>query len=214
MLKLHLQLFGGRGAGSGGSKQAQAEAEKINEITESLKPTNAKLIENMNEKQLEDEIAKVTSDLEYVNNKMQSVNGGNAENIGLIPMNQLYRGKERLIGRDLQRMTNKSVAFTQLYNNRESLNTRLNALNKAYNSVKGTGMSQKQLAQSKLKNTASTMTWTKAKGQFGNIYKSGDYEIHKVDDATFIYKGGKRISMAKTLKEAKSKVEYLESRKK
>ena len=190
-------------------------------------PTKAIQVENMNEAQLKQEIVKSNKKLERLQKTMNANLGGNTPNVGLIPLNQLngYNDKtknsaeaRRKADKQMTSTVNKAVAYTKAKTEYDTEKKHNDALNKALNTVKGTGKTTKQIKDEKLANIAknSTIKWEKStqKGQFGNITvrKSGDFEIHTTGGTSFIYKNGKQIGMRNKLKDATAFVELYKKR--
>ena len=184
-------------------------------------PTKSVHIENMNEAQLEQEIAKSDRKLLLLKKTMIDNLVDKTPDVGLIPLNQIngYNDKtkntakaQRKADKLITSTVNKSVAYTKAKANFDAEKKHNNALNKALNAVKGTGKTTKQIKDEKLADIAkkSTMKWEKStqKGQFGNvtIRKSGAYEI-RTGAMSHIYKNGERIGMTNKLKEAIAFVE-------
>ena len=191
------------------------------ELTDSQMPTRAVQIENMNEAQLEQEIAKSDKKLERLQKTMSANLGCNTQNIGLIPLNQLngFNDKnknseesKRKSDKQITSTVNKAVAYTKAKADYDAEKKRNKALNEALNTVKGTGKTAKQIKDEKLAKIAknSTTKWEKTtqKGQFGNvtIRKSGAYEI-RTGAMSLVYKNGERIYTANKLKDAIAFVE-------
>ena len=189
-------------------------------------PTKSVHIENMNEAQLEQEIAK--SDRKLLRLKKTLIDNlvNETSNVGLIPLNQIngYNDKtkntakaQRKADKLITSTVNKSVAYTKAKADYDAEKKRNNALIKALNTVKGTGKTTKQIKDEKLADIAkkSTMKWEKStqKGQFGNvtIRKSGAYEI-RTCAMSHIYKNGERIGITNKLKDAIAFVELYNKR--
>ena len=190
-------------------------------------PTKAIQVENMNEAQLKQEIAKSNKKLERLQKTMNANLGGNTPNVGLIPLNQLngYNDKtknsaeaRRKADKQMTSTVNKAVAYTKAKTEYDAEKKHNDALNKALNTVKGTGKTTKQIKDEKFANVAknSTIKWEKStqKGQFGNVTvrKSGDFEIRTTGGTSFIYKNGKQIGMTNKLKDATTFVELYKKR--
>ena len=184
-------------------------------------PTKSVHIENMNEAQLEQEIAK--SDRKLLRLKKILIDNlvDETPNVGLIPLNQIngYNDKnknseeaKRKSDKQITSTVNKAVAYTKAKADYDAEKKRNKSLNEALNTVKGMGKTAKQIKDEKLAKIAknSTMKWEKStqKGQFGNvtIRKSGAYEI-RTGAMSHIYKNGERIGMTNKLKEAIAFVE-------
>lgn len=191
--------------------------------------TKAIHVDNMNEAQLNAEIAKSDRKLQRLEKTMRANLDSGGSDIGLIPLNQLngYNDKTKNSGgarakadKQIQSTVNKAAAYTKAKTEYDYEKRRNDALNKALNTVKGTGKTTKQLKDEKLAKAGknSAMNWTKStqKGQFGNVTvrKSGDFEIRTMDGTSFIYKNGNRIGMTKKVKDATAFVELYNKRKK
>lgn len=191
------------------------------ELTDNQTPTRAVQIENMNEAQLEQEIAKSVRKIEHLQKTMNANLSSNTANVGLIPLNQLngYNDKnknseesKRKADKQITSTVNKAVAYTKAKADYDAEKKRNKALNEALNTVKGTGKTAKQIKDEKLAKIAknSTMKWEKSiqKGQFGNvtIRKSGAYEI-RTGAMSLVYKNGERVYTANKLKDAIAFVE-------
>lgn len=190
-------------------------------------PTKSVHIENMNEAQLEQEIAKSDRKLLLLKKTMIDNLVDKTPDVGLIPLSQIngYNDKtkntakaKRKFDKQITSTVNKSVAYTKAKANFDAEKKHNNALNKALNAVKGTGKTTKQIKDEKLADIAkkSTMKWEKStqKGQFGNITvrKSGDFVIRSTGGAFFIYKSGKQIGMTNKLRDATAFVELYNKR--
>ena len=184
-------------------------------------PTKSVHIENMNEAQLEQEIAKSNRKLERLQKTMNANLGGDTQDVGLIPLNQIngYNDKnknseeaKRKSDKQITSTVNKAVAYTKAKADYDAEKKRNKALNEALNTVKGMGKTAKQIKDEKLAKIAknSTMKWEKStqKGQFGNvtIRKSGAYEI-RTGAMSHIYKNGEQIGITNKLKDAIAFVE-------
>lgn len=194
-------------------------------------PTNAVQIENMNEAQLNKEIAKSDKKLQRLQKIMDDNKISIQQDIGAIPLNQLngYNDKtknsaeaKRKADKQINTTVKKAVEYTKAS---EDYNTELkhnNELNKALKTVKGTGKTTKQLKDEAVKKKVadtvknSTMKWNKSteKGQFGNVTvrKSGAFEIHTTGGTSFIYKDGKQLGMTNSVKKAITFVELYNKR--
>lgn len=190
-------------------------------------PTKSVQIENMNEAQLEQEIAK--SDRKLLRLKKTLIDNlvDETPNVGLIPLNQIngYNDKtkntakaQRKADKLITSTVNKSVAYTKAKADYDAEKKRNNALIKALNTVKGTGKTTKQIKDEKLADISknSTMKWEKStqKGQFGNVTvrKSGAFVIRSTGGVFFIYKNGKQIGMTNKLRDATAFVELYNKR--
>lgn len=190
-------------------------------------PTKSVHIENMNEAQLEQEIAKSDRKLLLLKKKMIDNLVDKTPDVGLIPLNQIngYNDKnknseeaKRKSNKQITSTVNKAVVYTKAKANFDAEKKHNDALNKALNAVKGTGKTTKQIKDEKLADIAkkSTMKWEKTtqKGQFGNVTvrKSGAFVIRSTGSVFFIYKNGKQIGMTNKLRDATAFVELYNER--
>lgn len=190
-------------------------------------PTKSVHIENMNEAQLEQEIAKSDRKLLLLKKTMIDNLVDKTPDVGLIPLNQIngYNDKnknseeaKRKSDKQITSTVNKAVAYTKAKANFDAEKKHYDALNKALNAVKGTGKTTKQIKDEKLADIAkkSTMKWEKTtqKGQFGNVTvrKSGAFVIRSTGSVFFIYKNGKQIGMTNKLRDATAFVELYNER--
>jgi len=184
---------------------------------DNLTPTNALKIENMNEAQLDNEIEKTQREIDRLEKIMS--NNKMSDNLSKdFPLGVGGSGwsaeRKKQFSQSVERDTIKAKNYTDAYNEKESLNNRLNALNKAKDQIKGTGKTQEQLKQDAINNTQSTLNWEKGKipSPYGkgtiNVIKANGYEIRSVDNGFYsIYKDGKSIGNTNKLKDAKAYVE-------
>ena len=190
-------------------------------------PTKSVHIENMNEAQLEQEIAKSDRKLLLLKKTMIDNLVDKTPDVGLIPLNQIngYNDKnknleeaKRKSDKQITSTVNKAVAYTKAKANFDAEKKHNDALNKALNAVKGTGKTTKQIKDEKLADIAkkTTMKWEKTtqKGQFGNVTvrKSGYFVIRSTGGVFFIYKNGKQIGMTNKLRDATAFVELYNER--
>lgn len=190
-------------------------------------PTKSVHIENMNEAQLEQEIAKSDRKLLLLKKTMIDNLVDKTPDVGLIPLNQIngYNDKnknseeaKRKSDKQITSTVNKAVAYTKAKANFDAEKKHNDALNKALNAVKGAGKTTKQIKDEKLADIAkkSTMKWEKTtqKGQFGNVTvrKSGAFVIRSTGSVFFIYKNGKQIGMTNKLRDATAFVELYNER--
>lgn len=190
-------------------------------------PTKSVHIENMNEAQLEQEIAKSDRKLLLLKKTMIDNLVDKTPDVGLIPLNQIngYNDKnknseeaKRKSDKQITSTVNKAVAYTKAKANFDAEKKHNDALNKALDAVKGTGKTTKQIKDEKLADIAkkSTMKWEKTtqKGQFGNVTvrKSGAFVIRSTGSVFFIYKNGKQIGMTNKLRDATAFVELYNER--
>ena len=201
---------GGRGGG-GAAKQA---------------PTNAKLVENMNEAQLNSEIAKAKRDIKAAEKAMNANDITNTAEARAMreafPLGVGGSGwtdqRRKAQARGLQRDLNKAVKFTEANKKKANAEARLKNLEKAKNEVKGTEKTQKEIRAEKsakaVKSTPKTLSWkTTQKGGWNNggyspkIISAGDFQIHGESGLYSIYKGGKLVGRTNKLSSAKAYAE-------
>lgn len=198
-------------SGGGGVKQA---------------PTNARVIENMNEAQLDLEIRKAKREIKAAEKTMGANNiTDTAEARAMREAFPLGVGgdgwtaqRRRAQARGLQRDLNKAVKYTEANKKKATAETRLKKLEKARNEVKGTGKTQGELNAEKRakaeKAAPKTMTWkTTQKGGWSNggyspkIISAGDFQIHGESGFYSVYKNGKLIGRTNKLSSAKAYAE-------
>lgn len=185
------------------------------------KATNARDIENMNEAQLNKEIAKAERSIARAN-KIMGINDITANTAAKARQETFPLGvggdgwsdaRKKANTKSIQSDVNKAVKYDDAYNAKKSAETRLKALQNAKKQVAGTGKTQKQIKEERLKNTKSTMTWKKEKSPNGwTVSKSGDFSISHLDGTYGIEHKGKNIGFVNTLKKAKSIAEIMQKR--
>lgn len=186
---------------------------------DNLTPTNALKIENMNEAQLDNEIAKTQREIDRLDSVMKN-NTKESELTKQFPLGVGGSGwsadRKKQFVKNIESETKQAKNFTDAYKDKESLKNRLDALNKAKEQVKGTGKTQEQLKQNVINNTQSTINWEKGKiaNPYGkgeiNVIKANGYEIRSVDNGFYsIYKDGKSVGNTNKLKDAKAYVERI-----
>lgn len=205
--------MGGRG-GSSGSKGGGggAAAKGAEQTSAKQKPTNAKAIENMNEAQLDNEIAKQQKIIASADKVMG--NTPKSENIGAIPLGQLTRGKTQAQkDKIIERSTNQAKKFTEAYDKKKMAETRLKNLEQAKKSVKGTGKTQKDLRNEKKKQAAKKSgDWKSTRTKEGTTYSQGENTITKQKGSSLFWLNGKYYF--NSLSDAKAAAKVLQSRKK
>ena len=204
--------MGGRGASS--SKGAG--------VIQPQKTTNAKFIENMNEKQLADEIAKEKRHLEIYKNQIAKLSQQSATDKAMqeqftLGVGGLNAKQIKQMGKSVERLVEKGTALKHTLNNQEIAERRLANLEQAQNEVKGTGQTQKQLQKQNEKNVIkanTTWKWTTTQKEAFDgvsftpkIIKSGNYSIEGTTGIVRIYKNGKQIGQADKWTQAKAFVE-------
>lgn len=203
-----------------GLQQAVMQAE---ETKPDQKPTKAKYIENMNEAQLDLEIAKQQRIIDSANRAMGNI--PQSENIGAIPLTQTMRGKtQSQINRVIERSVGQSRNFTDAYKKRERAQKKLAALQKAKNEVAGTGKTQSELQKKKQEKAKAgakqTLQWKQTSkggweggGYSPKIIKAGNLEIHGNSGYYSVYKDGVlKMQGVSKLSDAKAYAEKLKAR--
>ena len=186
-------------------------------------PTNTIHIENMNEAQLEQEIAKSDRKLLLLKKTMDNNIVATTPDVGLIPINQIngYNDKTKNSSEALSKAdkqmngtVNKAVAYTKAKSDYDAEKKRNNALIKALNTVKGTGKTTKQIRDEILADIAksSKMKWVKSTQNGVTVRKSGDFVIRSTGSVFFIYKNGEQIGMTNKLRDATAFVELYNKR--
>lgn len=186
-------------------------------------PTKSVHIENMNEAQLEQEIAKSDRKLEHFQKTMGNNLVDTTPDVGLIPLSQIngYNDKtkhsaeaKRKLDKQITSTVNKAVAYTKAKSDYDAEKKRNKALIKALNTVKGTGKTTKQIRDEILADIAksSTMKWVKSTQNGTTVRKSGAFVIRSTGSVFFIYKNGEQIGMTNKLREATAFVELYNKR--
>ena len=206
--------MGSRGAGSGRGASASQQ-----------KATNARDIENMNEAQLNKEIAKTQRTIDKLDSVMKKNSLDSAESramreafpLGVGMRTAAQQRKQAAINeRDVQ----KAKAYTDALDSKKAAETHLKALQDAKKQIAGTGKTQKQIREEKAKkavaNTPKTLKWkTTQKGGWVNggfapkIMKAGNVEIHSFGGIYELWKDGKQVGRTDKLSKAKAAAERL-----
>ena len=193
--------------------------------TKTAPATNAKIIENMNEAQLNNEIAKAKREIASAENTMSKNSiTDTAEARAMREAFPLGYGAStpkqiEKIGRNNERDARKAKTYTEAYDRKKAAETRLQNLEDAKKKVRGTGKTQRQLADESRKKAEAapkTLKWTTTnKGGWVNggyqskIIKSGNLEIHGSSGLYSIYKDGKLVTRVDKLATAKAYAEKL-----
>ena len=200
------------GGGSGGGKGSKAPKQI---------PTKAKIIENMNEAQLDEEIQKAEDRLKRYQAVMDRTRGGTEydramqDNFPLgVGGSGWNKSRREQFNRNNERGVENAKAFTDAYNNAQAEQRRLDNLRKAKSQISGTGKTQRQLRDerakqakqsaksAKPKTPKSTTKW--AKDGKGGI-SAGGFNIQKYgNDGYAIYRDGKFVTFASTQAAAKA----------
>lgn len=185
---------------------------KAGKVSTKQNPTNAKVIENMNEAQLDIEIAKQQKIIDSADRVMG--NTPKQENIGAIPLGQLTRGKTQAQkDKIIERSVNQVKKYTDAYDKKEAAETRLKSLQKAKKEVSGTGKTQKDLLSEKKKQAAkSSGDWKSTRTKEGTTYSQGENTITKQKGSSLFWLNGKYYF--NSLSDAKAAAKVLQSRKK
>ena len=183
--------------------------------------TNAVFIENMNEQQIDAEINKTEKRINQLNKILEKndiTNSAKAKALAdAFPLGVGGDGwtdtKKKAKEKDLVSDVKKAKKYTDAYDEKKALQTKLNSLQKAKKEIAGTGKTQKQLQEEKLQKLASNPTTLKWKttqksgwvngAYYPKIIKSGNMEIHGSDGFFTIYKDGVKIGSTQKLSVAK-----------
>ena len=187
------------------------------------KATNAMLIENMNEQQIDKEMAATQRKIDAAERTMQKndiTNAGNAKAMReAFPLGVGGDGwsKQRAKARDkgLENDAKKAKAYTEAYEQKQAAEARLEALKKAKTQIKGTGKTLKQIteerARAAVKNAGKTLKWkTTQKAEWVNggykpkIISAGDFQIMGSGGLYQIFKNGKLIGRTDKLSKAQA----------
>lgn len=186
------------------SKRGSGRSERAGEVA-----TNARNIENMNESQLDKEIARAKKKIGSYDKAMSE-------------------SQKRTQFERMDRVVDKAVSFTSAYDKKQSAQNRLSELQKAKKQVSGTGKTQSELA-AKAKNTAkknalkssNSLKWkttnkggyTADGGYMSKEISAGSYKIRGSSGVFRIYDGSKQIGGASKLSDAKAFVEVWRKKK-
>lgn len=201
-------------SGSGGIKAAQ------NTEQEKQKPTNAKLIEHMNEAQIDREIAeqkRVIANAEKAMKKNDMTQTADA-----IAMREAFplgvggsgwtEARKRQKTRQMERDSRLAAAYTDAYKRKETAQTRIEALEKAKKQISGTGKTLNQVREERRKAAESapkTIQWKSSKQGSTRVYESGGMKITHSQGGFFILRLGGREYMFDKLKTAQAAAERL-----
>lgn len=171
--------------------------------------TKARNVENMNEAQLNKEIARTKKKIGSYDKAMSE-------------------SQKRTQFERMDRVVDKAVSFTSAYDKKQSAQNRLSELQKAKKQVSGTGKTQSELA-AKAKNTAKknalkssdSLKWkttnnggyTADGGYMSKEISAGSYKIRGSSGVFRIYDGSKQIGGASKLSDAKAFVEVWRKKK-
>lgn len=195
--------------------------------TTTQQATNARFIENMNEVQIDNEIAQAKRDIARAESTMGRNNITNTAEAKAMreafPLG--YGGKTETqiakMGKMNERDAHKAKTYTEAWSDKKSAETRLEKLEQAKKSVKGTGKTQKQINAEKTKNAVESapksLTWkTMNKGGYTSnggyqpkVIKAGNFEIHGTSGFYSVYRDGKQVGRTNKLSTAKAFAEKL-----
>lgn len=199
----------------------QKRLEEERKKQEEQKPTKAKLIENMNEAQIDEEIERQREIIQRAERTMQGNDitqtadakawreafplGAGGSGWSQSRINQRYQQMERD-----SRMAGR---FNEAYKAREAAQARLEALEKAKRQVSGTGKTQRQLNEERIKaaeNAPKSQTWKPSKRGSTRVYTSSKgHEITHAPGGFFILRAGGREYFFDKLKQAQAASERL-----
>ena len=186
---------GGRASGRAGGSSAKAGGTT----------TNARNIENMNEAQLDKEIARAKKKIGGYDKAMSE-------------------SQKRTQFERMDRVVDKAVSFTSAYDKKQSAQNRLSELQKAKKQVSGTGKTQSQLSKSAkaaVAKSGNALKWkttnkggyTADGGYMSKEISAGSYKIRGSSGVFRIYDGSKQIGGASKLSDAKAFVEIWRKKK-
>ena len=203
--------MGSRGASSGKGK---------GKATASQKATNARDIENMNEAQLDKEIEKTQRIIDFHNTVMENNSLDTAETRAMreafpLGVGMTTAAQQRKQAQVNERDAKKAAAYTEALDAKKAAETRMQTLQDAKKKVQGTGKTQKQIREDKVKkaveSTPKTLSWkTTQKGGWSNggyapkIIKAGNIEIHGSGGLYTVFKDGKQVGRTDKLSKAKA----------
>ena len=201
-------------------EEAARQAAERNEQT----AMNARDVENMNEAQLDEEIAKTKSQIAKYDKAMGNNDITNtAQNKAMqeaFPLGaggsgwseSAKRRKEASIESD----TRKAASYTQAYDAKQAAEKRLKVLEDAKKRISGTGKTEKQIKKETIDKKAKSggLTWKSSKNGTQGIYDAGDYRITHNAGGSFILHVGEKTFFYNSLKEAKAMAQMLDERKK
>lgn len=192
-------------SGSGwGSSIGTTGAKKRRDAYNAL-PTNAKSVENMNEAQLNREIARIEKRI------------GSYDKI-------MAESQKRTQFERMDRIVDKAVSYTSAYDKKQSAKKQLSVLQKAKKQVSGTGKTQSQLSKETKAAAVKSSTALKWKmtnkggyssdgGYTSKEISAGNFKIRGSGSLYRVYEGSKQIGGASKLSDAKAFVEAWRKRK-
>lgn len=183
------------------------------------KATRARAIENMNEAQLNLEIAKATATRDKLRETkektLNTISSSMQDAHKNMPLGFGHEDRSKTVNNIISRERNKFLQFGKKLSETEdklsAAEKRLSNLQRALNGVKGTGQTQREKQEQPQKIAPKTMKWaTTQKGEYSGggykpqIIKSGDYEIRGSSGYYRVYHNGKQLSTVSKLSEAKN----------
>lgn len=167
--------------------------------------TNARSIENMNEAQLDKEIARTKKKIGSYDKAMSE-------------------SQKRTQFERMDRVVDKAVSYTSAYDKKQSAQSRLSELQKAKKQVSGTGKTKSELAanaKSAAVKSSDALKWkttnkggyTADGGYMSKEISAGGFKIRGSSGVFNIYDGSKRIGGASKLSDAKAFVEIWRKKK-
>lgn len=167
--------------------------------------TNARNIENMNEAQLDKEIARTKKKIGSYDKAMSE-------------------SQKRTRFERMDRVVDKAVSYTSASDKKQSAQSRLSELQKAKKQVSGTGKTQSELAaktKSAAVKSSNALKWkttnkggyTEDGGYMSREISAGGFKIRGSSGVFSIYDGSKRIGGASKLSDAKAFVEIWRKKK-
>lgn len=207
-------MCGNIGATEGGSGKAAPSVKQA--------PTTAKFIENMNEAQINEEIAKAKREIKDAEKAMGKNNITNTAEAKAMreafPLGYGASTEKQIakMGKTNERDAHKAKAYTEAYTKKQTAQTRIENLEKAKKEVSGTGKTQKQINAEKAKKAVETAPkslkwkttekggWVAGGGYKPKVIKAGNMEIHGESGYYRVFKDGKLIGTTSKLASAKA----------
>ena len=186
--------------GSTGTTGAKNRRDAYNAL-----PTNAKSVENMNEAQLDREIARIEKRI------------GSYDKI-------MAESQKRTQFERMDRIVDKAVSYASAYDKKQSAEKQLSVLQKAKKQVSGSGKTQSQISRetraAAIKSSTALKWKTTNKGGYSSDggytskeISAGNFKIRGSGGLYRVYEGSKQIGGASKLSDAKAFVEIWRKRK-
>lgn len=212
--------------GRGGSSGRGGGGIKAGQNTTTQQATTARFIENMNEAQLDNEIAQAKRDIARAEKIMDKNSIDTAEARAMretFPLGYGAKTEKQIaqIGKMNERDAYKAKAYTEAWSDKKSTETRLKNLEQAKKSVKGTGKTQKQINSERTKKAVESapkaLKWkttnkggyTASGGYQPKIIKAGNFEIHGTSGYYTVFRDGKQVGSVNKISTAKALAERL-----